>query len=119
MRIDAGLLLPERRIGLSAHDFQQAMGANEVWITRSKRNSESETTPSRWLNRLINLLAGLNSNGGKLALENMRSRGSQHLLLLNELEKTKKIKKPSRPEPIPPLKVRLLKAGLVLSLIHI
>ena len=33
MRIDAGLLLPERRIGLSAHDFQQAMGANEVWIT--------------------------------------------------------------------------------------
>ena len=82
------------------------MGANEVWITRSKRNSESETTPSRWLNRLINLLAGLNSNGGKLALENMRSRGSQHLLLLNELEKTKKIKKPSRPEPIPPLKVR-------------
>ena len=106
MRIDAGLLLPERRIGLSAHDFQQAMGANEVWITRSKRNSESETTPSRWLNRLINLLAGLNSNGGKLALENMRSRGSQHLLLLNELEKTKKIKKPSRPEPIPPLKVR-------------
>tara|TARA_B100000674_G_C37947452_1_gene965617 strand:- start:627 stop:2666 length:2040 start_codon:yes stop_codon:yes gene_type:complete len=106
MRIDAGLLLPERRIGLAAHDFQQAMGAKEVWMTRSKRNSESETTPSRWLNRLINLLLGLKSNGGKLALENMRSRGAQHFLLVNELEKAEKIKKPSRPEPVPPLKLR-------------
>ena len=106
MRKDAGLLLPERRIGLAAHDFQQAVGAKEVWITRSKRNSESETTPSRWLSRLINLLEGLNSNGGKLALDNMRIRGAQHLSLINELEKTRQITKPCRPEPVPPVKVR-------------
>ena len=106
MRKDAGLLLPDRKIGLAAHDFQQAMGAKEVWITRSKRNSEAETTPSRWLSRLINLLEGLTSNGGRRALENMRSRGAQHLLLVNELEKTRQIKKPPRPEPIPPVKVR-------------
>ena len=106
MRKDAGLLLPERRIGLAAHDFQQAVGVKEVWITRSKRNSESETTPSRWLSRLINLLEGLNSNGGKLALDNMRIRGAQHLSLINELEKTRQIKKPCRPEPVPPVKVR-------------
>jgi ATP-dependent helicase/nuclease subunit B len=30
MRLDAGLLLPERQVGLSAHDFQQAAGAAEV-----------------------------------------------------------------------------------------
>ena len=52
------------------------------------------------------MLEGLTSNGGRRALENMRSRGAKHLLLINELEKTKQIKKPSRPEPIPPVKVR-------------
>ena len=106
MRKDAGLLLPDRKMGLAAHDFQQAMGAKEVWITRSKRNSEAETTPSRWLSRLVNLLEGLTTNGGKLALENMRTRGAQHLLLINALEIKRHIKKPPRPEPIPPVKVR-------------
>ena len=36
MRADLGLLLPERRIGLSAHDFQQAVCAPEVMITRAR-----------------------------------------------------------------------------------
>ncbi|MEO1555030.1 MAG: double-strand break repair protein AddB, partial [Pseudomonadota bacterium] len=59
MRLDAGLLLPERRIGLSAHDFQQAVAAPEVWLTRSIRSDDAETIPSRWINRLRNLTVGL------------------------------------------------------------
>ena len=59
MRAEAGLLLPERQIGLSAHDFQQAVAAREVVLTRSLRDAEAETVPSRWLNRLVNLLGGL------------------------------------------------------------
>ena len=47
MRADAGLLLPERRIGLSAHDFQQAIAAKEVWLTRSQRSDDAQTVPSR------------------------------------------------------------------------
>ena len=35
MRIKAKLLLPEHLIGLSAHDFQQAIASKEVWLTRS------------------------------------------------------------------------------------
>ena len=38
MRQSAGLLLPERQIGLSAHDFQQAVAVKKVWITRSIRS---------------------------------------------------------------------------------
>ena len=37
MRHAVGLDLPERRIGLSAHDFAQLMGAGEVFLTRSAK----------------------------------------------------------------------------------
>jgi ATP-dependent helicase/nuclease subunit B len=52
MRQKAGLLLPERQIGLSAHDYQLAACARDVVITRSRRSSDAETVPSRWVNRL-------------------------------------------------------------------
>jgi ATP-dependent helicase/nuclease subunit B len=47
-----GLPLPERKIGLSAHDFQQAMGAKRVLLTRAARVDGAPTVPSRWLLRL-------------------------------------------------------------------
>ena len=37
MRQELGLDLPERRIGLSAHDFAQALGAPEVILTRAAK----------------------------------------------------------------------------------
>lgn len=51
-----GLPLPERRIGLSAHDFAQAFAAEQVYLTRSDRNGGSPQVPSRWLVRLDTLL---------------------------------------------------------------
>ena len=103
MRQKAGLLLPERQIGLSAHDFQQAVGAKEVWLTRSIRNSESQTVPSRWLNRLTNLLDGLAYKGGKDALEAMRARGNALLSMVGALEQvTTEIEPEPRPCPVPP-----------------
>jgi ATP-dependent helicase/nuclease subunit B len=59
MRKDFGLPAPERRIGLTAHDFQQAFCAPEVVITRSSRVDGTPTVPSRWLMRLEKLLFGL------------------------------------------------------------
>lgn len=53
-----GLPLPDRRIGLSAHDFAQAFGAPEVWLTRSRRREGTPTVPSRWLLRLEATLRG-------------------------------------------------------------
>lgn len=75
LRKRVGLLSPERKIGLSAHDYQQAVAAKEVWITRSLRSSDSETVPSRWVNRLLNLIQGLSDNEGAAALSGMRQRG--------------------------------------------
>ena len=51
-----GLPLPERRIGLSAHDFTQAFAAPELYLTRSMRSGGSPQVPSRWLVRLETLL---------------------------------------------------------------
>ena len=75
MRRQAGLPLPERRIGLSAHDFQIAVAGAEVMLTRARRSDEAETIPARWLNRLVNLVAGLPAQDGKAALKAMRARG--------------------------------------------
>ena len=58
MRRQAGLRLPELAVGQAAHAFQQAAGAPEIWLTRARRDAEAETVPSRWLNRLANLMAG-------------------------------------------------------------
>tara|TARA_R110002051_G_scaffold38640_5_gene82002 strand:+ start:5514 stop:8450 length:2937 start_codon:yes stop_codon:yes gene_type:complete len=107
MRKQAGLLLPERRIGLSAHDYQQAVAGKEVWISRAKRSAEAETVPSRWVNRLVNLLGGLPDQNGQIALERMRSDGN------NWLEKSaalsmpiRKLEPAKRPSPRPPIAAR-------------
>lgn len=52
MRAALGLPLPERRVGLSAHDFTQALAGAEVWLTRAEKIDGQPTTPSRWLTRL-------------------------------------------------------------------
>ncbi|MFP7672335.1 double-strand break repair protein AddB [Marivita sp. S0852] len=106
MRQQVGLLLPERRIGLSAHDFQQAVGANEVWLTRAERSEDAETVPSRWLNRLTNLLKGLPRTGGPDALAEIRDRGQKWLRLGRVLETPIATDPAARPSPIPPVSAR-------------
>ncbi|MHC0052017.1 double-strand break repair protein AddB [Actibacterium sp. D379-3] len=107
MRKTAGLLLPERRIGLAAHDFQQAIAAREVIVSRAIRDAEAETVPSRWLNRLTNLLNGLEAQGGKAALDAMRARGAHWLALGAALELPTQRDDPApRPAPCPPVAAR-------------
>jgi ATP-dependent helicase/nuclease subunit B len=52
MRRQLGLPQPERRIGLSAHDFAAALAAERVLLTRAEREGGAPTVPSRWLARL-------------------------------------------------------------------
>ncbi len=107
MRADAGLLLPERKVGLSAHDYQQAVSSAEVWITRAKRSADAETVPSRWINRLTNLLNGLPGQNGPAALEDMRNRGNQWLDMAAALSVPSQVVKPAaRPSPCPPVAAR-------------
>ena len=110
MRKEAGLLLPERQVGLSAHDYQQAMSAPQVILTRATRDAEAETVPSRWLNRLTNLMAGLPDRNGPAALEAMKARGAEWLRLATALDEPTAamradpaLKPAPRPSPRPPV----------------
>ena len=64
MRADLGLEPPERRIGLSAHDFQQAACGKEILLTRSLKVEGTPTVASRWLLRLQSLLKGMGLEEG-------------------------------------------------------
>jgi len=102
LRRQAGLLSPERAIGLAAHDFQQAVCADQVVITRSLRDAEAQTVPSRWLNRILNLIEGLPEQNGPSALERMRESGDAILrtaiALVDEFDP---IPAENRPSPAP------------------
>lgn len=52
MRREIGLSDPDRRVGLSAHDFAQHLAAPHVLLARSQRRDGAPTKPSRWLERL-------------------------------------------------------------------
>ncbi|WP_185962127.1 double-strand break repair protein AddB [Palleronia caenipelagi] len=107
MRRALGLPSPERRIGLSAHDFQQAMGAPRVVLTRARRDAEAETVASRWLNRMTTLLEGLPGQNGPEALAAMRTRGSDWLRLARGLIDEQDVSPLAfRPSPQPPVALR-------------
>jgi double-strand break repair protein AddB len=106
LRDQAGLLLPERRVGLSAHDFQQAIAAPEVWLTRSTRSDDAETVPSRWLNRLLNLLSGLPNQKGPETIKALQRRGAHWLAMAAQLDASVPVPAAPRPAPQPPISSR-------------
>ena len=58
MRRDLEISQPERRIGLSAHDFAQAAASPSVILTRAAKEGGAPTTQSRWLTRIMTLVEG-------------------------------------------------------------
>jgi ATP-dependent helicase/nuclease subunit B len=56
MRREFGIAVPERAIGIAAHDFAQAIAAPEAVLTRAARSEGVPTVPSRWLLRLDTVL---------------------------------------------------------------
>ena len=106
MRRQIGLPLPERQIGLSAHDFQQAIAARQVVLSRSIRDGDAPTVASRWVIRLLNLLSGL-GDVGQGALSDMRVRGAELLALSDALNLPERdIAAAVRPSPSPPVSAR-------------
>lgn len=119
MRKDAALLLPERQIGLSAHDYQQAIAAPRVVLTRATRDAEAETVPSRWVNRLMNLMSGLPERNGPQALADMKARGDQWLAMAEAFEQPTeamradpRLRPATRPSPRPPIGARPVELSL-------
>lgn len=58
MRKALGLPPPERRVGLSAHDFAQSACAPEVILLHAERRGGQPSVKSRWLWRLETLVGG-------------------------------------------------------------
>src|SRR5579862_3887698 len=98
MRLALGLDLPERRIGLSAHDFAQLLGAREVMLTRAAKIGGAPTNPSRFVQRLA-AVAGERWNG-------VVARGDVYLDWARALDRPEKVTPAPQPAPKPPRAAR-------------
>lgn len=102
MRDHLGLPPPERRIGLSAHDFAQGAAAPEVIILTARRRNGAPTVDSRWLWRLRVLAQGAN-----VALPNRADALAWARTLDGPLaDPPPHLAPAARPEPRPPLAAR-------------
>lgn len=68
MRRRLGLEQPERSIGRAAHDFSMLAQKGEVLLTRSLKDQGTPTIASRWLQRLEQLIGGLQKSSPELAV---------------------------------------------------
>ena len=98
MRLKLGLDLPERRIGLSAHDFAQLLGAREVILTHAAKIAGTPTVPSRFIQRL----AAVAGERWKHA----RERGDDYLAWARELDRPETVAPAPQPAPKPPRAAR-------------
>jgi ATP-dependent helicase/nuclease subunit B len=100
MRHALGLDLPERRVGLSAHDFAQlAGGAREVVLTRAGKIGGAPAVASRFLQRLA-AVAGAHWEGAV-------KRGERYLALARKLDRPDHPpRRVARPAPCPPRAAR-------------
>jgi ATP-dependent helicase/nuclease subunit B len=99
MKIGIDLEPPERRIGQSAHDFEMAMGVEQLVLTRAARSGESPAVASRWLQRILTFV-------GPEEAGRMRRRGADYLAWARALDVHGEEMLAPRPNPTPPLEMR-------------
>jgi ATP-dependent helicase/nuclease subunit B len=99
MRDQLGLSPPERRIGQTAHDFVEAMGARDVIITRSRKRDGAPAIPSRLIQRMAAL-------AGEGVWQACCARGEEYLNLATALDRAAEVHPAPRPEPRPPVALR-------------
>ncbi|MCP1337225.1 double-strand break repair protein AddB [Futiania mangrovi] len=102
MRTALGLLPPERRLGLAAHDLAQALGGETVHLTRAEKAGGKPQVASRWLTRIESLVQGLNGEDALKALAHAHDAGSWAAAL----DRADRVEGPGRPAPKPPVHLR-------------
>ncbi|HTQ81944.1 MAG TPA: double-strand break repair protein AddB [Pseudolabrys sp.] len=95
MRAALGLDPPERRIGLSAHDFAQALGAGEVVLARAQKVAGAPAVTSRFVQRLAAV-------AGDARWQAAIARGEHYLAWARALDAAERVTPAARPAPVPP-----------------
>ena len=96
MREKLGLEQPERSIGLAAHDFAMLAAGGDVLLTRAAKVEGAPTIASRWLQRMMQLTAGL----GLTIAEGPFAQDARRLSHVQALEQARP------PMPKPPTEAR-------------
>ena len=111
MRAQLGLPQPERRIGLSAHDFASALAAERVLLTRAEREGGAPTVSSRWLARL-DALFGYDPEGANPPPEYIQRGRRTWLAWAEQLDQTDAYRPWGAPCPTPPIEARPTKLSV-------
>ncbi|AEI01211.1 double-strand break repair protein AddB [Afipia carboxidovorans OM5] len=105
MRHELGLDLPERRIGLTAHDFAQLLGAKEVIITHATKVGGAPAVASRFLHRMKAI-------AGTKAWTEAEKRGADYVRYAEALDAPDSITPVAQPAPTPPVALRPLQMSV-------
>jgi len=105
MRHELGLDLPERRIGLSAHDFAQLLGTGDVILTHSAKVGGAPAVASRFLHRL-------EAVAGEARWDAAKGAGESYVRFAAELDQPDGIEPIPQPAPKPPRATRPLKLSV-------
>jgi ATP-dependent helicase/nuclease subunit B len=105
MRHELGLDLPERRIGLSAHDFAQLLGTGEVILSHAAKVGGAPAVASRFLHRL-------EAVAGEERWKTAKALGEKYVRFAAELDRPDKVEPVPQPAPKPPRETRPLKLSV-------
>src|SRR5712691_10400672 len=105
MRHELGLDLPERRIGLSAHDFAQLLGTDDVILSHAAKVGGAPSGASRFLHRL-------EAVAGEERWKAAKAAGEKYVRFANELDRPAKVEPIPQPAPKPPRATRPLKLSV-------
>ena len=105
MRHALGLDLPERRIGLSAHDFAQLLGAEDVILSHSTKAGGAPAVASRFLHRL-------EAVAGEARWDVARQAGKRYVDFALALDAPDEVRPVPQPAPTPPRSARPLRLSV-------
>lgn len=97
MRAAMGLEPPERRIGLSAHDFAEGASAAEAVLSRALKVEGAPAVASRWWLRLESVIQGLGQE---------KTAPAEWWQWAQKLDAPARVLDPVRPRPMPPIDAR-------------
>ncbi len=105
MRHELGLDLPERRIGLSAHDFAQLLGTSDVILSHAAKSGGAPAVASRFLHRL-------EAVAGTARWATATAAGAKYVGYAEALDRPGKVEPVKQPAPRPPRAARPLKLAV-------